>query len=168
MPDSLDPDGFHLRTEGSRLFVTGGPGKGTLYVVYELLEKYLGCRFCTSVKKKRSIMPVPASCRIWHPGSSFRRNLKSAFLQPRYVQECPDRRFCLLTRVITDHGNRRVVYGDSGTVCKIQHHRYENLSRMAYWSRRSRMALHGCSDCRQKITEQTDCRGTLPSDHLSV
>lgn len=43
--ETLDPDGFHLFSEGSKVYITGGTGNGTLYGVYELLERYAGCRF---------------------------------------------------------------------------------------------------------------------------
>ena len=42
---SLDPDEFVIRTAGTRVAIAGGKHKGALYGVYELLEKYLGCRF---------------------------------------------------------------------------------------------------------------------------
>ncbi len=41
----LDPDGFIIKSQGSRIFLAGGSGKGTLYAVYTFLEHYLGCRF---------------------------------------------------------------------------------------------------------------------------
>lgn len=49
-PDTagLGEDGFVIRTVGEKLFLTGGSPRGSLYAVYELLEKYLGCRFYSS------------------------------------------------------------------------------------------------------------------------
>lgn len=41
------PDEFHLFTENTSLYITGGNNKGCLYGVYEFLEKYAGCRFWT-------------------------------------------------------------------------------------------------------------------------
>jgi hypothetical protein len=41
----IDPDGFNIHCDDGKITITGGSGKGTLYGVYELLEKYLGCRF---------------------------------------------------------------------------------------------------------------------------
>lgn len=43
----LGTDGYALFTEGSNLVVAGGKGKGALFGVYTLLEKYLGCRMYT-------------------------------------------------------------------------------------------------------------------------
>jgi hypothetical protein len=45
LPGTCDPDGFRLRTEGGNVYLSGGSHKGVLYGVYELLEKYFGCRF---------------------------------------------------------------------------------------------------------------------------
>jgi len=39
----LGDEGFRLKADGSRLFVLGGPGRGPLYGVYELLERFGGC-----------------------------------------------------------------------------------------------------------------------------
>ena len=44
----LGEDGFRLKTEGNHLLILGGPVRGTLYGVYELLERHGGCRWYTS------------------------------------------------------------------------------------------------------------------------
>jgi len=36
-------EGFHLQAEGTRLHILGGTGRGPLYGVYELLERFGGC-----------------------------------------------------------------------------------------------------------------------------
>lgn len=41
----LGDDGFRLVTRAPHLLVIGSPVRGTLYGVYELLEKYAGCRW---------------------------------------------------------------------------------------------------------------------------
>ncbi|MFH0795520.1 MAG: DUF4838 domain-containing protein [Candidatus Omnitrophota bacterium] len=41
----LAEEEFIIRTEGSDLLIVGGRPRGTLYGVYEFLEKYVGCRF---------------------------------------------------------------------------------------------------------------------------
>ena len=43
----LGPDGFVLRTDGSRLIIAGGKPRGTLNGVYTLLEEKLGVRWFT-------------------------------------------------------------------------------------------------------------------------
>jgi len=46
--EGLGDDGFRLVTRGPHLLVIGGPVRGTLYGVYELLERYGGCRWYSS------------------------------------------------------------------------------------------------------------------------
>ncbi|HQT91391.1 MAG TPA: DUF4838 domain-containing protein, partial [Candidatus Kryptobacter bacterium] len=60
--DSLDPDGYLLRTDGDKLIICGGTRKGTLYGVYSLLEDYLGCR-----KYSATVTVVPRSPNIVLP-----------------------------------------------------------------------------------------------------
>ncbi|MGA9119106.1 MAG: DUF4838 domain-containing protein [Bacteroidota bacterium] len=60
--DSLDADGYLLRTEGSKLLICGGARKGTLYGVYSLLEDYLGCR-----KYSSKVTVVPRSAEVVLP-----------------------------------------------------------------------------------------------------
>lgn len=43
----LKEDGFVIKTDSSRLIISGGSEKGSLYGVYTFLEKYLGCRMYT-------------------------------------------------------------------------------------------------------------------------
>ena len=44
----LGDDGFRLKVKGDTLEIFGSPVRGTLYGVYELLEKYGGCRWYSS------------------------------------------------------------------------------------------------------------------------
>ncbi len=46
--DALGEDGFVIRVIGERLYLLGASGRGTLYAVYEFLERFGGCRFYTS------------------------------------------------------------------------------------------------------------------------
>jgi hypothetical protein len=41
---SMRPDGFVVTTSTGRLFIAGGGGKGLIYGVVHMLEKYFGCR----------------------------------------------------------------------------------------------------------------------------
>lgn len=45
---ALGEDGFRLVTVGTHVCVIGGPVRGTLYGVYELLERFWGCRWYAS------------------------------------------------------------------------------------------------------------------------
>ena len=60
--ESLGPDGFRLRVIGDDLEILGSPVRGTLYGVYELLEKYGGCRWYSSWCEK-----VPRLARFGVP-----------------------------------------------------------------------------------------------------
>jgi hypothetical protein len=60
--DRLAEDGFTLRTDGKRLIIAGGTGRGSLNGVYTLLEDYLGCR-----KYSRDVEYIPRMARITLP-----------------------------------------------------------------------------------------------------
>ncbi len=47
-PNTLGEDGFRLKSCPPHLLVLGGPARGTLYGVYELLEHFGGCRWYSS------------------------------------------------------------------------------------------------------------------------
>lgn len=54
-------DGFRINTDGTKVFITGGSAKGTLYGVYALLEEQLGCRlYAANVK----VVPSQANISI--------------------------------------------------------------------------------------------------------
>ena len=46
--DEFKEDGFILKTKGTNLFILGGGNRGTLYGVYDWLEKIIGIRFLDS------------------------------------------------------------------------------------------------------------------------
>ena len=57
-------DGFRLKVKGARLGIRGENGRGTLYGVYEVLERFAGCRWYASwhtVAPKRDRIEVPAN-----------------------------------------------------------------------------------------------------------
>jgi hypothetical protein len=60
---SLGDDGFRLVVAGDRICIVGGPVRGTLYGVYELLERYWGCRWYASfhsvIPKRKSLSLEP-------------------------------------------------------------------------------------------------------------
>lgn len=45
--DGIAKDGYIMKTEGKNLYMLGEGKRGTLYAVYDFLEKYLGWRFYT-------------------------------------------------------------------------------------------------------------------------
>ncbi|MCX6249557.1 MAG: DUF4838 domain-containing protein [Bacteroidetes bacterium] len=64
-----DPDGFNIRSDGENVIITGGSHKGTLYGVYELLERYMGCRFWAPGEET-----VPKSNKIIIPEGNISEN----------------------------------------------------------------------------------------------
>ncbi|MEV4883006.1 DUF4838 domain-containing protein [Chitinophaga ginsengisegetis] len=50
----LNTDGYTILTKGKDLIIAGGSGKGALFAVYTLLEKYFGCRMYTA-----NVMKLP-------------------------------------------------------------------------------------------------------------
>ena len=56
-------DGFRLKVDGNRLYIIGENERGTLYGVYEFLERFAGCRWYSSwhsVIPKRDGIAVPS------------------------------------------------------------------------------------------------------------
>lgn len=69
MAERLNVEAFRLHAEGERLHVTGGGESGVLYGVYELLERFAGCRWYASwhtVVPKRDRFEVPADMDETH------------------------------------------------------------------------------------------------------
>ena len=62
--EGLGTDGFRLLACSPHLLVVGAPDRGTLYGVYEVLERFAGCRWYSSwhsVVPKRESIEVPAT-----------------------------------------------------------------------------------------------------------
>ena len=58
-----ETDGFRLKADGNRLRITGENGRGVLYGVYEVLERFAGCRWYASwhsVIPKRDRIEIPS------------------------------------------------------------------------------------------------------------
>ncbi len=71
-------EGFIIYTDKEKLFIAGGGRKGTLYGVYEFLEKYLGCRMYAPdalVIPESSIVTIPQIKDIQQPVFSYRETL---------------------------------------------------------------------------------------------
>jgi len=71
----LGDDGFAIRTAGPHLAILGGPIRGTLYGVYELLEHYWGCRWYStfhSVVPKHDPLTLPEIDDLQVPAFAMR------------------------------------------------------------------------------------------------
>lgn len=76
--DKLKQDGFYIKVYGGKLFIMGGNSYGTLYGVYELLEKYWGCRKYTpsvEVVPQHSSLMLPADIDDWQVPAITSRNM---------------------------------------------------------------------------------------------
>jgi hypothetical protein len=63
LPEPADPDGFIIKTIGKAVVIDGGSDQGTLYGVYDFLERYLGCNFWAPDAESvpaRSRLDIPA------------------------------------------------------------------------------------------------------------
>ncbi len=72
---ALGEDGFRLVRRGDRLLILGGPVRGTLYGVYELLDRFGGCRWYSSwhsVVPRRDSFAVPALDETQKPAFALR------------------------------------------------------------------------------------------------
>ncbi|MCL1920557.1 MAG: DUF4838 domain-containing protein [Kiritimatiellaeota bacterium] len=72
---ALGDDGFRLVTRGNHLLVLGGPVRGTLYGVYEVLERFGGCRWYASwhsVIPSLDRLEVPALDEAQRPAFALR------------------------------------------------------------------------------------------------
>ena len=57
--DALGDEGLVIKTVGSHLVLAGGRKRGTLYAVYEFLDKHLGCRWYTSGGATPAVTRIP-------------------------------------------------------------------------------------------------------------
>ncbi len=72
---ALGEDGFRLKTAPPHLLILGGPARGTLYGVYEILGRCGGCRWYTSwhsVIPRRDTFAVPALDEARKPAFAMR------------------------------------------------------------------------------------------------
>lgn len=85
----LEEDGFVILTKNGRLTIAGGSDKGTVYGVYNFLEKYLGCRKYTS---KISVIPARFNIGVSNindkeiPVFKFREVLYRDAYNPEYME----------------------------------------------------------------------------------
>ena len=86
--EKLKQDGLYISNSNKKLVITGGTGKGTLYGVYTLLEKYLGCRKYSSavtyVPKKKTIV-LNAINDMEVPAVTYREDFYPDAYDPEYL-----------------------------------------------------------------------------------
>ena len=72
---ALGEDGFRLKTRPPHLLIVGGPVRGTLYGVYDVLERFGGCRWYSSwhsVIPHRDALAVPTLDETQLPAFALR------------------------------------------------------------------------------------------------
>jgi hypothetical protein len=72
---ALKEDGFAIQTDSSRLIISGGNEKGTLYGVYTFLERYLGCRLYdpkVKIVPRQNNISLPPIKEVQVPAIAFR------------------------------------------------------------------------------------------------
>lgn len=73
--EGLGTDGFRIVTKAPHLLILGGPARGTLYGVYETLERFGGCRWYASwhsVTPRRESLAVPLIDETQTPAFALR------------------------------------------------------------------------------------------------
>jgi hypothetical protein len=73
--ESLINDGYIISTSNQNVFIESGGGKGSIYGVVELLERYLGCRMYApgvEVIPHSASLSIPPMYHVDNPANSFR------------------------------------------------------------------------------------------------
>jgi hypothetical protein len=73
--DTIDADGYYLRTLDKKLYILGGKNKGLFYGVIAILEKYLGCRKFSPTYEyipKETTLEIPELSVYEKPLNTFR------------------------------------------------------------------------------------------------
>ena len=71
-------DGFVIRRDGGDIVIAGASPRGTIYGVYQFIERYMGVRYLTPTVEyipAKAPLPLPEKIDIWeHPSFAFRGN----------------------------------------------------------------------------------------------
>ncbi|MCL2512962.1 MAG: DUF4838 domain-containing protein, partial [Oscillospiraceae bacterium] len=94
--DDLGNEGFILKTFGDTIVIAGGEKRGTLYGVFDFLEKYLGCLWLTKeavVVPEAQTVAVPVEIdELEKPAFAFRNPVVVPYLTQ-------DTDYCLANRI---------------------------------------------------------------------
>jgi len=75
-PDDLGDDGFVIKAVGESVVIAGGEKRGTLYGVFDFLQKFLGCRWFSSeviIVPETTVVAVPREIDVLEvPAFKFR------------------------------------------------------------------------------------------------
>ncbi len=87
--ETLSEDGFVIRVLDEKLYLLGASGRGTLYAVYDFLEKFAGCRFYASYYEK-----IPTSDTLAVPADTNIREIPVFTVRNTFWADYKDDRFC--------------------------------------------------------------------------
>jgi hypothetical protein len=79
--NSLGSDGVVIQTVGRNLILAGGRPRGSLYAVFEFLERAVGCRWWTPTENTiphKANLNIPRQNMVYTPVFSYRDNYTSA------------------------------------------------------------------------------------------
>ncbi len=109
---SLGSEGCLLRTVGETLVIAGGPVRGTLYGVYDLLESRFGCRWYTPTVSRiprTDRLVLPHMDRTWVPKLEYRESYWTEGWDADWAAR--NRQNSSHARLETKHGGRIVYEG---------------------------------------------------------
>ena len=85
--DTMDDDGFIIKTNDKNILIIGKKAKSDLYAAYTFIEEYLGCRLL-SVNEEfvpgSETIGIPEINKIYNPRFSFRRILFPGMKNEKY------------------------------------------------------------------------------------
>ncbi len=85
--DTLDDDGFIIKTEEDNILIIGKKAKADLYAAYTFIEEFLGCRLLSVNEEyipKNETVGIPEINNIYNPRFSFRRILFPGMKDEKY------------------------------------------------------------------------------------
>lgn len=110
-----------IRTKGPHLILAGGRPRGTLYAVYEFLERYLGCRWYT-----KDIVHIPKQETIQLSPIDYRYN-PPLMCREIWYKETFDRKFGARLRLNGTHHQADPSTGGNVTIFPYVHSFVNNL-----------------------------------------
>ena len=88
-PSKLAAEGYLLQSSGKNIIIMGGSGKGLLYGVYTLLDKYIGCKKLSegaALIPERPTISVPAMNEESKPAFEYREVYYPACADAEYLE----------------------------------------------------------------------------------
>ena len=117
--ESLGDEGLVIKTDGQHLVLAGGGKRGTLYAVYEFLDKYLDCRWFTATGGPTpAVSRIPRRETIELPLIDYRRIPALEYRETNYREACRDADWAARNRLNSFHCRFTDKHGGKGAVYK--------------------------------------------------